>query len=162
MPIGLRALSDDLVAAMPGLRMFAVSLSGKRDIADDLVQETMIKAWAHQDRVQQGANVKAALYAILCNEFSRRLRERGHEVEDVDGLISSRISVPPEQEGHLDLADLRTVLKELPSDQREAVVLVGAAGLSYEEVADICKVRVSTIKSRVRCGRSKLREYFPQ
>ena len=149
---------DALIAAIPSLRAFAYSLSGRADRADDLVQETMTKAWAHQDSFQPGTNMKAWLYTILRNEFYGQLRKRGREVEDVDGVFSSRVGVLPEQQGRLDLADMKIALQKLPTDQREAVLLVGASGLSYEEAADICKVAVGTIKSRVNRGRTKLAE----
>jgi len=149
---------DGLVTAIPSLRAFAYSLSGRADRADDLVQETLTKAWAHRSSFQAGTNLKAWLYTILRNEFYGQLRKRGREVEDVDGVFSSRVGVPPEQQGHLDMADMREALQKLPPDQREAVLLVGASGLSYEEAANICQVAVGTIKSRVNRGRTKLAE----
>lgn len=149
---------DGLVAAIPSLRAFAYSLSGRADRADDLVQETLTKAWAHRDSFQPGTNLKAWLYTILRNEFYGQLRKRGREVEDVDGAFSSRVGVLPDQLSRLDMADMQQALQKLPPDQREAVLLIGATGLSYEEAATICKVAVGTIKSRVNRGRSKLAE----
>ncbi len=149
---------DDLLNTIPSLRAFAISLSGKRDRADDLVQETLTKAWKHQESFTPGTNLKAWLYAILRNEFYSQMRKKGREVEDVDGNFSSQLAVHAEQQGHLDLADMRIALTKLPADQREALLLVGATGLSYEETAEICGVAVGTIKSRVNRARRKLAE----
>lgn len=145
-----------LVAAIPGLRAFSLSLTSHSIAADDLVQETLMKAWKHQDSFQPGTNLRAWLYTILRNEFYSQLRKRKREVEDVDELYSSRVSAIAEQEGHVEMAELRAALAKLPDDQREAVILVGASGCTYEEAAEICNVAVGTIKSRVNRARAKL------
>ena len=147
---------EHLVAAIPGLRAFGFSLTARNDRADDLVQETLMKAWKHYDSFEPGTNMKAWLYTILRNEFYTQLRKRKREVEDADGLYSNRVAVHAEQDGHLDMADLRIALAKLPEDQREAIILVGASGFSYEEAAVICKVAVGTIKSRVNRARARL------
>jgi RNA polymerase sigma-70 factor, ECF subfamily len=149
---------DGLIAAIPGLRAFGLSLTARGDRADDLVQETLLKAWKHHDSFEPGSNLKAWLYTILRNEFYSQLRKRRREVEDADGVYSSRVAVQGEQDGHLDMADLRIALAKLPADQREAIILVGASGFSYEEAADICNAAVGTIKSRVNRARNKLAE----
>jgi RNA polymerase sigma-70 factor, ECF subfamily len=148
--------AEQLIAAIPGLRAFGVSLTSKADRADDLVQETMLKAWKHHDSFEPGTNMKAWLYTILRNEFYSQIRKRKREVEDADGVHAGRVAVPAAQLGHLDMADMRTALAQLPEDQREAVILVGASGFSYEEAADICRVAVGTIKSRVSRARTRL------
>ena len=84
------------------------------------------------------------------------MRKRKREVEDADGFYSSKVAVHAEQDGHLDMADLKVALAKLPEDQREAIILVGASGFSYEEAADICSVAVGTIKSRVNRARARL------
>lgn len=145
-----------IIAAIPGLRAFGLSLTSRSDKADDLVQETLMKAWKHHESFQQGTNMKAWLYTILRNEFYSQLRKRKREVEDADGVFSSKVAVHAEQHGHLDMADLRIALGKLPDDQREAIILVGASGFSYEEAADICAVAVGTIKSRVNRARVRL------
>ncbi len=147
---------DQMIAAIPGLRAFGLSLTARGDRADDLVQETLMKAWKHHESFEQGTNMKAWLYTILRNEFYSQLRKRKREVEDADGFYSSKVAVHGEQDGHLDMADLREALAELPEDQREAIILVGASGFSYEEAADICSVAVGTIKSRVNRARTRL------
>jgi RNA polymerase sigma-70 factor, ECF subfamily len=149
---------DQVISAIPSLRAFGLSLTARADRADDLVQETLMKAWKHYDSFEPDSNMKAWLYTILRNEFYTQLRKRKREVEDADGFYSNNVAVHAEQQGHLDLADLRAALAKLPDDQREAVILVGASGFSYEEAAEICKVAVGTIKSRVNRGRAKLAE----
>jgi RNA polymerase sigma-70 factor, ECF subfamily len=147
-----------LLDAIQGLRAFAIALAANGERADDLVQETLTKAWAHQDSFEPGSNMKAWLYTILRNEFYTQLRKKRREIEDVDAKYSSQLSVHPEQHGHLDMADMKIALQHLPFDQREALLLVGASGFSYEEAAEICKVAVGTIKSRVNRARMRLAE----
>lgn len=145
-----------LVAAIPSLRAFSLSLTARSSMADDLVQEALMKAWKHQDSFQPGTNLRAWLFTILRNEFYSQLRKTKREVEDVDELYSGRMSVVGAQDGHLEMTELRNALTKLPEDQREAIILVGASGFSYEEAAVICNVAVGTIKSRVNRARSKL------
>jgi RNA polymerase sigma-70 factor (ECF subfamily) len=149
---------DDLLGAIPSLRAFAVSLSQNADKADDLVQETLVKAWDKQASFQQGTNLKAWLFTILRNEFYSQMRKRGREVQDSDGIMTSRLAIHPSQHGSLDLGDFRAALELLPEDQREAIILIGASGFSYEEAAEICGCAVGTIKSRVSRARSRLQE----
>ena len=149
---------SDLLAAIPSLRAFAVSLAQNADKADDLVQETLVKAWDKQKSFQPGTNLKAWLFTILRNEFYSQMRKRGREVQDSDGTMTGRLAVHPSQDGALDLQDFRRALKRLPEDQREAIILIGASGFSYEEAAEICGCAVGTIKSRVSRGRTRLTE----
>ena len=149
---------NQIIAAIPGLRAFGMSLTARSDRADDLVQETLMKAWKHHDSFTEGTNMKAWLFTILRNEFYTQLRKRKREVEDADGFYSSKVAVHAEQDGKLDMADFRVALAKLPEDQREAIILVGASGFSYEEAADICSVAVGTIKSRVNRARTRLSE----
>ena len=149
---------DGLLSAIPSLRAFAVSLSKNSDRADDLVQETLVKAWDKQSSFQPGTNLKAWLFTILRNEFYSQMRKRGREVQDSDGAMTARLAVHPSQNGSMDLDDFRKALQLLPEDQREAVILIGASGFSYEEAAEICGCAVGTIKSRVSRARLKLQE----
>ena len=147
---------DALIKMIPNLRAFAVSLTGDSDRANDLVQETLVKAWDHSSHFQEGTNLKAWLFAILRNTYFSECRKRRREVEDADGVRAAQLSVPPEQHGMVDMRDFRVALKSLPDEQREALILVGAAGCSYEEVAEICGCAVGTVKSRVNRARAKL------
>ena len=148
----------DLLASIPSLRAFAMSLSQNADRADDLVQETMVKAWDKHASFQPGTNIKAWLFTILRNEFYSQMRKRGREVQDSDGVMTGRLAVHPSQHGMLDLDDFRKALKLLPEDQREAIILIGASGFSYEEAAEICGCAVGTIKSRVSRARTRLQQ----
>ncbi len=152
------ALRDALLAATPNLRAFAVSLTGSFDRADDLVQDTLLRALSHIDRFERGTNLNAWLFTILRNLFHSEYRKRRREVEDVDGSYAGRLKVQPEQGSRLDFEDFRTALDKLPHDQREALLLVGASGFSYEQAAEICGCAVGTIKSRVNRARNRLAE----
>jgi RNA polymerase sigma-70 factor (ECF subfamily) len=147
---------DSLLATVPNLRAFAFSLCNHREQADDLVQETLLKAWSHFDSFQEGTNLRAWVFTILRNAFLSQVRKRRREVEDADGSLVDGLSVAPTQNGHVDLADMRRALALLPPDQREALVLVSAAGMSYEEAAEIAQCAVGTVKSRVNRARTKL------
>jgi RNA polymerase sigma-70 factor (ECF subfamily) len=151
-----KPLKDALLSTIPNLRGFAFSLCGDRDRADDLVQETLLKAWAHLDTFEEGTHLLAWLFTILRNTYLSEMRKRRREVQDSDGKKAERLSVAPGQQGHVDMEDMRKALVLLPSDQREALVLVGAAGMSYEEAAEIARCAVGTIKSRVNRARIKL------
>lgn len=149
---------QELLSSIPSLRAFAMSLVQNADRADDLVQETLVKAWDKQSSFQPGTNLKAWVFTILRNEFYSQMRKRGREVQDSDGLITARLAVHPSQHGSMDLGDFRAALDQLPEDQREAIILIGASGFSYEEAAEICHCAVGTIKSRVSRARTRLQE----
>lgn len=152
------SVREAMLAAVPNLRAFAISLSGNVDRADDLVQETLLRAWAHLDSFQPGTNMPAWLFTILRNLFRSEYRKRHREVEDADGKYSARLAQMPEQTGHIEFGEFRAALEELHPDQREALILVGASGFSYEEAAHICGCAVGTIKSRVNRARARLAE----
>jgi RNA polymerase sigma-70 factor (ECF subfamily) len=150
--------ADELQAAIPTLRAFAVSSCGNRDYADDLVQDTLVRAWGKMDRFQAGTNLHAWLMTILRNLFCNEYWKRAREVEDADGSCASRLCSIPDQEAHLALEDFQRALMKLSVDQREALLLIGAEGFSYEEVAGICRCAVGTVKSRVNRARTRLAE----
>jgi RNA polymerase sigma-70 factor (ECF subfamily) len=147
-----------LLEVMPSLRAFAISLCGNVDRADDLVQETLLRALANIDSFQVGTNMGAWLFTILRNHFRSEYRKRRREVEDSDGHYAEMLKAQPAQEGAIQYHEFREALTLLPHDQREAIVLVGASGFSYDEAANICGCAVGTIKSRVNRARTKLAE----
>ena len=147
-----------LVALLPNLRAFAMSLLGNRDRADDLTQETILKAWLHMDSFEEGTNLQAWLFTIMRNTFISQCRREVREVPDPDGLKAQAQTCPPEQEGYVDLQDLHRALTQVLPEQREALILVAGAGFSYEEAAAIIGCPVGTVKSRVNRGRLKLEE----
>jgi len=155
------ALSDtdfkaELGLVIPQLRAFGRSLSGNRDLADDLVQETLMKAWAARSRFQAGTNMRAWTFIILRNLFLSQMR-RSRFTGEWDDLTADRLlAAPAGQDRQVELGDVQRALQHLPQSQREALILVGAGGFAYEEAADICGVAVGTIKSRVARGRVAL------
>lgn len=146
----------ELLETVPALRAFARSLSGRADLADDLAQETLLRAWANRKSFTPGTNLKAWLFTILRNAFYSGLRKRIREVEDPDEMHAKNIAVPPSQEEGVDLDDLQRALERLPAEQCEALILIGASGFSYEEAANICGCAVGTMKSRVSRARRAL------
>ena len=151
-------IRDQVLATVPSLRAFAISLSGNIDRADDLVQETLLRALAHIDSFEPGTNMPAWLFTILRNLFRSEYRKRRREVEDAEGRYADTLKSNPEQTGRVEFQEFRTALDKLPPDQREALILVGASGFSYEEAAAICECAVGTIKSRVNRARNRLAE----
>ena len=147
---------DDLIAEIKHLRAFAISLSGSVSAGDDLVQETLLRAWSKSDQFRAGTNIRAWLATILRNTFYNSFRKRGREVQDSDGEYAARLAVPAGQEGYIALQDFRRALAKLPDHQREVLILVGANGHTYEEAAAICQVEVGTVKSRLNRARLKL------
>jgi RNA polymerase sigma-70 factor (ECF subfamily) len=150
------SFQNELVALLPYLRAFARKLCHRPDLAEDLVQDTLIKAWAARARFELGTNMKAWLFTILRHEFyshGRRAWRQVHWDEDKGETIPA----PGNQQlWAAELRDIAQVLHSLPDYQRDAIVLVSAGGFSYEEAADICDVPVGTMKSRVARGRAAL------
>jgi len=153
--VGVKA---ELVALMPSLRAFSRSLCPNQARADDLVQETLMKALANLDRYEPGSNMRAWLFTILRNTYYSELRKRQREVEDADGAHAARLAERPNQPGAADLEDFKRAFAQLSEDHREVLALVGASGMSYEEAAAICGCAVGTVKSRVNRARAKLAE----
>ena len=145
-----------LAQVIPHLRAFGRSLSGSRDLADDLVQETLLKAWAARDRFQAGTNMRAWTFIILRNLFLSQMRRARFKGEWDDFTADRLLALPAGQDKQIDLSDLQRGLLQLPQAQREALILVGAGGFAYEEAATICNCAVGTIKSRVARGRAAL------
>jgi RNA polymerase sigma-70 factor (ECF subfamily) len=151
-------IRDGLLEAIPYLRAFAISLSGSSDRADDLVQETIVRALSRTNRFEPGTNLQAWLFTILRNLFYTSYRKTRLEVEDPDGAFAARLTSIPEQESKVMHQDLLTALQKLSVEHREALLLVGAQGLSYEEAAEIAGVAVGTVKSRTHRARAQLAE----
>jgi RNA polymerase sigma-70 factor, ECF subfamily len=149
-------LREALLALIPNVRAFAVSLCGDPQHADDLVQETLLKAWTNFERFEPGTHLRAWLFTILRNHYFSECRTRRHRGEDPDGSKLEALCVPASQDGHADMQDFRRALNLLPVEQREALILVTAAGFSYDEASRIGACAVGTIKSRVNRARIKL------
>ncbi|XEX99089.1 sigma-70 family RNA polymerase sigma factor (plasmid) [Tistrella bauzanensis] len=149
------ALHDEIVNLIPSLRAFARSLTRSACEADDLVQETLMKAIANARQFTAGTNLRAWLFTIQRNTFytlyHKQQREPVLVVEDLPG-----VHVKPSQEWSLKLRLVDEAVQKLPPDQREALMLVGGGGMSYEEAAEICGCALGTIKSRVSRARTAL------
>lgn len=152
------SLRDQIVACLPNLRAFARSIANNPSRADDLVQDTIVKALVNLDKFREGTNLVAWLFTILRNHYYTELRNRRREVEDADGAHAARLVSQPGQLARLEMRDFQSALGELPYEQREALILVGGSGFSYEEAAEICGCAVGTIKSRVNRARARLNE----
>src|SRR5579872_266025 len=152
------SLREAMLGVVPSLRAFAISLCGNVDRADDLVQETLLRAIANINSFQPGTNMSAWLFTILRNHFRSEYRKRRREVEESEGPYADSLKTQPEQYGQVEFREFREALAHLPADQREALILVGASGFSYEEAANICGCAVGTIKSRVNRARTRLAE----
>jgi RNA polymerase sigma-70 factor (ECF subfamily) len=125
-------------------------------LADDLVQETLLKAWAARKRFQAGTNMRAWTFIILRNLFLSQMRRARFKGEWDDVTAAKILAAPASQDRHVELGDMQRALLHLPQPQREALILVGAGGFAYEEAAEICGCAVGTIKSRVARGRVAL------
>ncbi|WP_299629237.1 RNA polymerase sigma factor [uncultured Tateyamaria sp.] len=147
---------DELVTHLGAMRAFAMSLTRNAALADDIVQDALVKAWSNIGSFQPGTNMRAWLFTILRNTYYSHHRKRKREVEDTEGEMSAGLAQKPDHDGRLQMRDFNTAFGELPEEQREALVLVGAGGFSYEEAAETCGVAVGTIKSRVNRGRARL------
>lgn len=146
----------ELVAAIPHLRAFARSLCNDPTQADDLAQEALAKAWKARDSFEPGTSIKAWTFMILRNQFysekrrSWRTAPLDMEMAENTLVANDNPTVP------MELLELRAALAKLPDDQREALILVGAGGMAYEEAAQVCQCAVGTIKSRVSRARRAL------
>jgi len=146
-----------LIQAIPNLRAFAHSLSGDAQLSNDLVQETLLKAWTHKDSFVPDSNLKAWLFTILRNTYFTYYRKQQREELDEDHAAMSA-SVPATQLTHLEFDDMQKALMRLSADHREALLLITAEGFSYEDAAHVCGCAVGTMKSRVNRARSRLLE----
>jgi RNA polymerase sigma-70 factor (ECF subfamily) len=149
---------EEIVEHLASLRAFAMSLTRNSATADDLVQDTIVKAWSNIDKFEPGTNLRAWLFTILRNTYYSLHRKRSREVADVDGEYAAQLSEKPDHDGRLAMTDFREAFAQLPDDQREVLILVGASGFSYEEAAEMCGCAVGTIKSRANRGRKRLAE----
>jgi RNA polymerase sigma-70 factor (ECF subfamily) len=149
---------DQLVEHIGAMRAFAMSLSRNSALADDIVQDSLVKAWSRIDSFEAGTNLRAWLFTIVRNTFYSHHRKARREVSDIDGSKSESLAQKPDHDGRLQMRDFNVAFDKLKSEQREALVLVGAGGFSYEEAAETCGVAVGTIKSRVNRARAQLAE----
>ena len=151
-------IRDQLTTHLKPLRAFAVSLTRNIADADDLVQDTIVKAWTNIEKFVPGTNLQAWLFTILRNTYYSSLRKRRREVADPDGIHANGLFVKPDHDGKLAYSDFQRAFDQLSDEHREVLVLVGASGFSCEEAAGMMGVAGGTVKSRTSRARKRLAE----
>lgn len=147
---------DLLPLHLPSLRAFALSLCRDAAVADDLVQDTIVKAWTHIDRFDPGTNLRAWLFTILRNTFYSDRRKRRREVPDSDGAHAATLVTRPAHDGRLAFGDFLAAFDQLTPEHREVLILIGASGFSCDEAAVMMGVAPGTVKSRANRARARL------
>jgi RNA polymerase sigma-70 factor (ECF subfamily) len=149
-------LQAEILATIPNLRAFALSLARNPDRADDLVQETLLRAYSNIRRFEPGSNLNAWLITILRNQFYSERRKERREIEDADGMYAATMVIAADQSSRAECEEFWNALDDLSHEMREALLLIGAYGFSYTEAAELCACAVGTIKSRVSRARAQL------
>ena len=149
-------IRHQIVALLPDLRAFARFLVRDRAAADDVVQDSIVRALAAIGQFQPGTNLKAWLFTILRNQFYEQARRRRREAAALQERLADAEAADPQQVAQADITDLQQLIWRLPPSQREALILVGAQEMSHEEAAAICGVPVGTMKARLSRARSGL------
>ncbi len=147
---------EELLESIPNLRSFARSLCPSQDIAEDLLQESLLRAWEKRLSLRELGQLKPWLYTIMRNNFYSSLRKTKNEVEDPDGEYAMTLAISPAQESVLDLRDVSKALRKLPKDQQQSVMLICVEHMSYDEAAKYCGCAIGTLKSRVNRARAAL------
>ncbi len=149
---------DEMTACLAPLRAFGISLTGNRAAADDLVQDTILKAWTNIEKFQPGTNMQAWLFTILRNTFYSNRRKHRREVPDPEGMHAATLYDLPAHDGRLVFRDFHRAFQQLSDEHREVLILVGASGFSTEETAEMIGVASGTVKSRTSRARRRLAE----
>lgn len=149
---------DEITIHIRDLRAFSMALSRNHAAADDLVQDTIVKAWTNFDKFRPGTNLRAWLFTILRNTFYSNRRKSSREVADPDGIHAGGLSVLPQHDGSLAFSEFLVAFNQLSAEHREVLILVGANGYSYAEAADMMGVATGTAKSRANRARARLCE----
>jgi RNA polymerase sigma-70 factor (ECF subfamily) len=147
-----------LLDAMPHLHKFAVSLCRDSDRANDLTQQTLLRACASIDKFEAGSNMIAWLFTILRNEYYSDYRKRRREIEDINGTYAESLTLEPDQIASLEYNELRAALEKLPDDMRRALILISSDDVCYAQAAQTFNCAEGTIKSRVHRARARLAE----
>jgi RNA polymerase sigma-70 factor (ECF subfamily) len=154
----------EIEALIPRLRRFARALAGGRDAADDLVQDTLERAWAKRELWQAGTNLRAWLFTVMHGVFvnGRRRRRPTESLDSLDGDAGQRADGSASAETATAVRELREALQRLPDEQRQVVLLVGLEQFSYAEAADVLEVPIGTVMSRLARGRERLRQLLEE
>ena len=147
---------DQLANHLRPLRAFAISLTRNISAADDLVQDTILKAWANIEKYQRGTNLQAWLFTILRNTYYSTLRKHRREVPDPEGIHAASLFEKPAHDGRMAYTDFLRAFDQLSAEHREVLILVGASGFSTEEAAQMMGVPPGTVKSRASRARKRL------
>lgn len=151
-----QSFRQELLEALPHLRAFARGLCGRPDFADDLVQETAIKAWTARERFTPGTSMRAWTFTILRNHYLDELRRNRPQADYDPDAMERLLVMEADQEAPIHVSDVQKALQRLSPERRESLLLVGAGGLTYEEAAQICDCALGTMKSRVARARAEL------
>jgi RNA polymerase sigma-70 factor, ECF subfamily len=149
---------EAMMTHLPALRAFAVSLTRNMAQADDLVQDTVVKAWTNIDKFTLGTNLQAWLFTILRNTFYSSRRKHRREVADPDGIHAQNLFVKPDHDGKIAYSEFQRAFDQLSAEHREVLILVGASGFTTEEAAEMMGVAPGTVKSRTNRARKRLAE----
>jgi RNA polymerase sigma-70 factor, ECF subfamily len=149
-------MRDDVVALLPDLRAFARFMCRERESADDLVQNTILQALDKQNQFQPGTNLKGWLFTIMRNRFYSDLRAQRRRPTSIEETDSAPLIAVDNAEANIALRELSTAIWKLSPQSREALILIGAGGFSYEEAAKLCDCSVGTLKARVSRARKLL------
>lgn len=151
------AFTRDMTASLPALHSFARSLCRQGDMAEDLVQETMVRAWSSRHTFLPGSNFRPWLFTILRNQFYNAMRKQARTVTWEPEAAERLLVQEPEQEARIHLEDVERALSQLPDNQREMLLLIAGAGMTYEEAAVAADCKLGTVKSRINRGRAAIR-----
>ncbi|MGC8201177.1 sigma-70 family RNA polymerase sigma factor [Aliiroseovarius sp. PTFE2010] len=149
-------LANEMLQHVPSLRAYARSLTKDATRADDLVQDTLVRAMSNIEKFREGTNLRAWLFTIQRNCFYSERRKAVRETEDPDETMASQLSVPPEHDAKLQYAEFEDAFAQLSAEHREALTLIGAMGMAYEDAAETCGVPPGTMKSRTNRARKEL------
>jgi RNA polymerase sigma-70 factor (ECF subfamily) len=147
----------DITSHIPRLRRYARALTGDSSAADDLVQDTLERAWRRLALWRTGSDLRAWLFTIMHNIFVNQSRADPRKLAQATALAGTDLSVTTPQEDRLILQDLNKALRNLPHDQREVLLLIGLEQMTYEEAAKVIGIPVGTVMSRLSRGREQLR-----
>jgi len=162
MPVDAPLPQPELVAAIPRLRRYARVLTGEASRADDLVQETLARAWEKRRLWAAGTDLRAWLFTIMHNVFVNQRATARRDAQSVsldedDNGVARELSVRPNQHLRVELAEIMRELERLPTEQREVLILAAVEELRYEEIAKVLAIPIGTVMSRLSRARDKLR-----